>query len=70
LLVISDTYRFVVSQPEHVLEAISVYTAEQGITTYLVTDMSTGRKVPDVSDINMDVAIIFLQISRHNKAGN
>lgn len=69
LLVISDKYRFVVSAPEHVLEAIHQYTLEQGITTYLVTDMSTGKKVPDVTDINMDVVIIFLQISRHNKAG-
>lgn len=69
LLVISDKYRFVVSQPEHVLEAIHTYTLEQGITTYLVTDMSTGQKVPDVTDINMNVAIIFIQISRHNKAG-
>lgn len=70
LLVISDAYKFVVSKPEHVIEAINVYTSEQGITTYLVTDMSTGRKAQDVSDINMDVVIIFLQISRHNKAGN
>lgn len=69
LLVISDKYRFVVSQPEHVLEAIHTYTLEQGITTYLVTDMSTGQKIPDVADLNMDVAIIFIQISRHNKAG-
>jgi len=69
LLVISDKYRFVVSLPEHVLEAIHTYTLEQGITTYLVTDMSTGQKVPDVTDINMNLAIIFIQISRHNKAG-
>ena len=69
LLVISDDYRFIVSEPEHVLEAIHTYTLEQGITTYLVTDMSTGQKVPDVTDINMKVAIIFIQISRHNKAG-
>lgn len=69
LLVISDKYRFVVSQPEHVLEAIHTYTLEQGITTYLVTDMSTGQKVPDVTDINMNVVVIFIQISRHNKAG-
>jgi len=69
LLVISDKYRFVVSQPEHVLEAIHIYTLEQGLTTYLVTDLSTGQKIPDVADLNMDVAIIFIQISRHNKAG-
>jgi len=69
LLVISDEYRFIVSQPEHILEAIHTYTLDQGITTYLVTDMSTGQKVPDVTDINMKVAVIFIQISRHNKAG-
>jgi hypothetical protein len=69
LLVISDKYRYVVSAPEHILEAIHQYTMDQGITTYLVTDMSTGKKVPDVSQINMKVAIIFIQISRHNKAG-
>jgi len=71
LLVINqdEQFRFVVSEPEHVLEAIHVFTQEKGITTYLVTDMATGQTVPDVTDINMKVAVIFLTISRHNKAG-
>lgn len=66
----NEEYRFVASSPEQLLEAIAVYTSEVGITTYLVTDMATGNAVLDVNEVDMKVAIIFLEISRHDKAGN
>lgn len=71
LLVINqnEEYRFVVSTPEQLLEAIGIYTQEQGIATYLVTDTATGNAVSDTTEIDMKVAIIFLEISRHDKAG-
>lgn len=72
LLVINqnEEYRFVVSAPEQLLQAIATYTSEQGITTYLVTDTATGNAVLDANEVDMKVAIIFLDISIHDKAGN
>ena len=72
LLVINQNaaFRFVVSSPEDVLEAIHIYTTEMKITTYLVTDMSTGNSISDVDNLDLTgPSILFLEISRHNKAG-
>ncbi|MCK5017233.1 MAG: hypothetical protein KAS32_09180 [Candidatus Peribacteraceae bacterium] len=64
-------YRFIVDSPEDVLEAIKVYTSEKGITTFVVEDMSTGAMISSDIDeeIDPEVAVIFLTVSRHNKAG-
>ena len=73
LLVINQNaaFRFVVTSPEDVLEAIHIYTTEMKITTYLVTDMSTGNSISDVDNLDMSgPSVLFLEISRHNKAGN
>ncbi|MCK5020444.1 MAG: hypothetical protein KAS32_25635 [Candidatus Peribacteraceae bacterium] len=73
LVVINEdaSYRFIVDSPEDVLEAIKVYTTEKGITTFVVEDLSTGAMISSDIDeeIDPDVAIIFLTVSRHNKAG-
>lgn len=72
LLVINQNaaFRFVVQTPEDILEAIHIYTTEMKITTYLVTDMATGVAVSDVGTIDMGgPSVLFLEISRHNKAG-
>lgn len=71
LLVINqnEEYRFAISTPEQLLQAIGIYTAEQGITTYIVTDTATGNSISDANEVDMKVAIIFLAISRHDKAG-
>ncbi len=71
LLVINQDpgYRFVITLPEEVLEAIHVYTTEKGIGTYLVTDMATGRAIKDVEEIDAKQVGLFITISRHNKAG-
>jgi len=66
----NPAFRFVVSSPDEVMEAINVFTTEQGISTYLVTDTSTGKSISDAGELDGDVVVIFLNIQRHDKAGN
>ena len=70
LIVINNSplFRFIVSKPDEILDAIGICTAEMGITTYLVSDTSTGKAISSVKDINK-TSIVFLNINRHDKAG-
>ena len=67
----NPAFRFVVSVPDEILEAINIFTTEQGISTYLVTDTSTGKCVDDITtDLDDKVVVIFLNIQRHDKAAS
>lgn len=70
LVVINDDkkYRFIVSEPEGILQAIGTFTQEVGYVHFLVTNMSSGKYVKSVGELGRDV-ILFLKIDRHNKAG-
>jgi len=75
LIVINNDpeYRWAVDCPEDVNEALQMviddYTRDHGIVNFLITDMSNDSTVSSVEEINKDNLIIFLTISKHNKAG-
>jgi hypothetical protein len=71
LLVINDdvNYRYVVDDAESILQAIAEFTNEVGYSTFIVKDMATGSAIANQKDITNDSVILFLGISRHNKAG-
>jgi len=52
-----------------VVRAIKQYTEEKGIGAYTISDLNTGEFINDESDVNPAPVLIFLEISRYNKAG-
>lgn len=71
LLVINldDDHRYIVDKPEDVFRAIGEYTSEKSIGNFLVSDMETNKPVNPNNVKDLDVQILFLKISKHNKAG-
>jgi len=71
LLVINKnaSYRFIVEDPEDVLAAIGTFTEEAGYAHFLVKEMASGKHIKSPNDLGDDV-VLFLEITRHNKAGS
>lgn len=71
LLVINldDDHRYIVDKPEDVFRAIGEYTSEKNIGNFLVTDMESNKPVNPNNVKDLDVQVLFLKISKHNKAG-
>jgi hypothetical protein len=75
LLVINQNkdFRYIVDTPEDIFMAIDEYTRSQRITSFLVSDLETNENFnkKDISSGKKDfnIVILFVSISRHNKAG-
>ena len=61
-------YRYIVSTPEDVMKAVGEFTHAMGYAHFLIKDISSNKFIANPGDIGQDV-ILFLEISRHNKAG-
>jgi hypothetical protein len=61
-------YRYIVSTPEDVMKAIIEYTTDKGFAHFLTKDISTNRYIASVDDVGQEV-ILFMEVTRHNKAG-
>ena len=69
LLVINETKKVIVHNPEDVVFAIDHYAKNVfQIRQYIVKDLSVG-KVVFSQDVNTRPCIIFVQLERHNTAG-
>lgn len=68
ILVINNTKKYLVFQPEDILFAIEEFTKKHQIQYYIIKDLSVGRSV-SAEDINLNPCIVFVQVEEHNKAG-
>lgn len=64
---LDPNYEFIITKPEDVMSALSIWSGEKGITHFVVEDMSKGGYVTDPKEI-MNTAMIFVKAKQHNKA--
>lgn len=69
LIVINERPFGFVKDRTGVVRAIKQYTEEKGIGAYTISDLNTGEYINDETDVNSTPVLIFLEISRYNKAG-
>ena len=63
-------YRWIIEKPEDLFTAVAIYCKAQGITTYVIKNVETGKPVNEVKDLgDVNCIAIFLTIERYNKAG-
>ncbi len=68
ILVINGVKRILVKHPEDIPAAINMYAEDMQIKNYFVRDFYLGRSVTPQS-VSTNPCIIFVQVERHNKAG-
>ena len=62
-------YRWIVETPEEIIQGIDKYKDDKGFSVMIINDMSTGKAISDVGEIDQQSGVIFLDVKRHNKAG-
>lgn len=69
LIVINGNVEFAATTPADALGAIAQYSSKHGMSTYVVSDLKSGKAIASEEDVKVDsTKILSLKIQKHNKA--